>query len=123
MRLKNGEVCLDWPLANHILTQGWYYNDGSMHQAIDMRALVGTPVLAAEDGTVEIVYHWNGKRTQGDTNSYGNMVKIRHANWNIVFIPSIVLSFIDDTYNRKHLVFSLTTFLNAKKRRSILLLK
>ena len=33
----------------------------------------------------------------------------------IVFIPSIVLSFIDDTYNRKHLVFSLTTFLKAKK--------
>lgn len=82
MRLKNGEVCLDWPLANHILTQGWFYNDGSTHQAIDMRALVGTPVMAAEDGTVEIVYHWNGKRTQGDTNSYGNMVKIRHANWN-----------------------------------------
>ena len=82
MRLKNGEVCLDWPLANHILTQGWFYNDGSTHQAIDMRALVGTPVMSAEDGTVEIVYHWNGKRTQGDTNSYGNMVKIRHANWN-----------------------------------------
>lgn len=34
------------------------------------------------NGTVEIVYRWNGKRTQGDTNSYGNMVKIRHANWN-----------------------------------------
>lgn len=82
MRLKNGEVCLGWPLSQHILTQGWYYNDGSLHQAIDMRAIVGTPVMAAEDGTVEIVYHWNGKRTQGDTNSYGNMVKIRHANWN-----------------------------------------
>ena len=82
MRLKNGEVCLGWPLSQHILTQGWYYNDGSLHQAIDMRAIVGTPVMAAEEGTVEIVYHWNGKRTQGDTNSYGNMVKIRHANWN-----------------------------------------
>ena len=82
MRLKNGEVCLGWPLAQHILTQGWFYNDGTLHQAIDMRAAVGTPVFAAEDGTVEIVYHWNGKRTQGDTNSYGNMVKIRHANWN-----------------------------------------
>ena len=82
MRLKNGEVCLGWPLAQHILTQGWFYNDGTLHQAIDMRAAVGTPVLAAEDGTVEIVYLWNGKRTQGDTNSYGNMVKIRHANWN-----------------------------------------
>lgn len=82
MRLKNGEACLGWPLSQHILTQGWYYNDGSLHQAIDMRAIVGTPVMAAEEGTVEIVYHWNGKRTQGDTNSYGNMVKIRHANWN-----------------------------------------
>ena len=82
MRLKNGEVCLGWPLAQHILTQGWFYNDGTLHQAIDMRAAVGTPVFAAEDGTVEIVYHWNGKRTQGDTNSYGNMIKIRHANWN-----------------------------------------
>lgn len=64
MRLKNGEVCLGWPLSKHILTQGWYYNDGSLHQAIDMRAIVGTPVMAAEEGTVEIVYHWNGKRTQ-----------------------------------------------------------
>lgn len=82
MRLSNGEVLLRWPLAQHIITQGWYYNDGSLHQAIDMRAIVGTPVMAAEEGTVEIVYRWNGKRTQGDTNSYGNMIKIRHANWN-----------------------------------------
>lgn len=50
MRLKNGEVCLGWPLAQHILTQGWYYNDGGLHQAIDMRAIVGTPVMAAEEG-------------------------------------------------------------------------
>lgn len=50
MRLKNGEVCLGLPLAWHVLTQGWYYNDGSLHQAIDMRAIVGTPVMAAEEG-------------------------------------------------------------------------
>lgn len=81
MRLKNGEVCLAWPLSNHIITQGYYYNDGSIHKAIDMRAAVGTPVFAAEDGDVTIVYHWNGIRTQGDTNSYGNMVKIKHAPW------------------------------------------
>ena len=30
MRLSNGEVLLRWPLAQHIITQGWYYNDGSM---------------------------------------------------------------------------------------------
>ena len=68
-------------MSNHIITQGYYYNDGSIHKAIDMRAIAGTPVFAAEDGDVTIVYHWNGIRTQGDTNSYGNMVKIKHAPW------------------------------------------
>ena len=81
MLLKNGELLLGWPLANHIITQGYYYNDGSIHRAIDMRAIVGTPVAASEDGEVTIVYHWNGIRTQGDTNSYGNMVKLKHDNW------------------------------------------
>ena len=81
MLLKNGELLLGWPLANHIITQGYYYNDGSIHRAIDMRAIVGTPVAAAEDGEITIVYHWNGIRTQGDTNSYGNMVKLKHDSW------------------------------------------
>ena len=26
MRLKNGEVCFRWPLAQHIITAGWLYN-------------------------------------------------------------------------------------------------
>ena len=38
MRLKNGEVLLRWPLSTHILTAGWTYNDGSAHNAIDLRA-------------------------------------------------------------------------------------
>ena len=79
MRLKNGEVCFGWPLAQHVITAGWKYNSGALHRAIDLRALVGTPVFAAEDGTVRVVYHWNGRVTQGDTNSYGNMVKIEHT--------------------------------------------
>ena len=79
MRLKNGEVCFGWPLAQHVITAGWKYNSGTLHRAIDFRALVGTPVFAAEDGTVRVVYHWNGRVTQGDTNSYGNMVKIEHT--------------------------------------------
>ena len=37
MRLSNGEVLLAWPLAQHIITQGWFYNDGSLHQAVDLR--------------------------------------------------------------------------------------
>ena len=81
MRLSNGDVLLRWPLAQHIITAGWLYNDGSLHRALDFRAAVGTPVYAAEGGTVAIAYHWNGKRTQGDINSYGNMVKLRHADY------------------------------------------
>ena len=30
---------------------------------------------------METAYHWSGKRTQGDTNSYGNMVKLRHTTY------------------------------------------
>ena len=60
MRLKNGEVLFIWPLVMHIITAGWTYNDGSAHNAIDLRAAVGTPVYAAEDGTVNWVQHWHG---------------------------------------------------------------
>ena len=81
MRLKNEEALLHWPLAQHIITAGWLYNDGSLHRALDFRAAAGTPVYAAEGGTVAIAYHWNGKRTQGDTNSYGNMIKLRHTTY------------------------------------------
>ena len=60
MRLENGEVLLRWPLAQHIITAGWTYNDGSAHNAIDLRAAVGTPVYAAEDGTVDQRQVWDG---------------------------------------------------------------
>ena len=53
MRLSNKEVLFAWPLAAHTITAGWYYSDGKLHRAIDLRAAVGTPVCAAEDGTVE----------------------------------------------------------------------
>ena len=78
MRLKNGEVLFIWPLVLHILTAGWTYNDGSAHNAIDLRAAVGTPVYAAEGGTVDQVQAWDG-RTKSGMQSYGNMVRIRHA--------------------------------------------
>lgn len=78
MRLKNGDVLFIWPLALHIITAGWTYNDGSAHNAIDLRAAVGTPVYAAEDGTVDQVQAWDG-RTKTGMQSYGNMVRIRHA--------------------------------------------
>ena len=47
MRLSNGEVLLAWPLASHIITAGWTYNDGGAHNAIDLRAALKTPVYAA----------------------------------------------------------------------------
>lgn len=82
MRLSNGEVLLHWPLDLHVLTQGWYYNDGSLHQAIDLRTQNGTdykrPVYAAEDGTVDQVQNWDG-HTKTGMQSYGNMIRIKHA--------------------------------------------
>ena len=81
MRLSNGEVLFAWPLAAHTITAGWYYSDGKLHRAIDLRAAVGTPVYAAEDGTVDWVQAWNGHSTSGDQ-SYGNLVRICHADYN-----------------------------------------
>ena len=80
MRLSNGEVLFSWPLATHTITAGWYYSDGKLHRAIDLRAAVGTPVYAAEDGTVDWVQAWDGRSTSGNQ-SYGNLVRIRHADY------------------------------------------
>lgn len=81
MRLSNGEVLFSWPLSAHTITAGWFYSDGTLHRAIDMRAAVGTPVYAAEDGTVDWVQAWDGHSTSGNQ-SYGNVVRIHHAEYN-----------------------------------------
>lgn len=82
MRLSNGEVLLHWPLDLHVLTQGWYYNDGSLHQAADWRTQNGTdykrPVYSAEEGTVDQTQNWDG-HTKTGMQSYGNMIRIKHA--------------------------------------------
>lgn len=80
--LSNGERQFAWPLKTHLITAGWYYSDGSKHRALDFRAAEGTPVYAAESGTVTIARRWSGKVTTGDTNSYGNLVRIQHDNYN-----------------------------------------
>ena len=80
MRTKTGEVIFLWPLATHTITAGWYYSDGKLHRAIDLRAAVGTPVYAAEDGTVDWVQTWNGHTTTG-SQSYGNLIRIRHSDY------------------------------------------
>lgn len=84
MRLKNDIVIFNWPLIRHILTQGMYSSTGKWHGAIDLRCTWdGTTeqeVYAAEDGTVNWVQDWDGKTITG-MQSYGNGVKIRHADY------------------------------------------
>ena len=80
MRLSNGDVLLAWPLASHIITAGWTYNDGSAHNAIDLRAALKTPVYAAEDGTVTQTQIWDGVTRTG-MQSYGVMFRIQHADY------------------------------------------
>lgn len=81
MRKNNGDVLLQWPLEQHIITAGWTYNNGSAHNALDFRAAVCTPVYAAEDGVVNQVQSWDGKTKTG-MQSYGNMIRIKHNNYN-----------------------------------------
>ena len=80
MRLSNGEVLLAWPLASHIITAGWTYNDGIAHNAIDLRAALKTPVYAAEDGTVTQTQLWDGVTKTG-MQSYGVMCRVKHADY------------------------------------------
>ena len=80
MRLSNGDVLLAWPLASHIITAGWTYNNGSAHNAIDLRAALKTPVYAAEDGTVTQTQLWDGVTKTG-MQSYGVMCRIQHADY------------------------------------------
>lgn len=80
MRLSNGDVLFAWPLASHVITAGWTYNDNKAHNAIDLRAALKTPVYAAEDGTVDWTQDWD-KRTTTGMMSYGTGVRIRHADY------------------------------------------
>jgi GH25 family lysozyme M1 (1,4-beta-N-acetylmuramidase) len=80
MRLSNGNVLFSWPLAAHVITAGWTYNDGSAHNAIDLRAAFKTPVYAAEDGTVTQTQIWDGVTKTG-MQSYGVMCCVKHADY------------------------------------------
>ncbi|MGB3615587.1 MAG: peptidoglycan DD-metalloendopeptidase family protein, partial [Elainellaceae cyanobacterium] len=62
-----------WP-ASGLLTSGYGWRWGRMHQGIDVAAPVGTPIVAAAPGVIEFS-GWN-------SGGYGNMVDIRHPDGN-----------------------------------------
>ena len=65
-----------WPVPeNFEVTQRY----SAEHSAWDIGAAAGTPVVAADDGTVTVTQKWNGLVTEGDDNSYGHMVQITLA--------------------------------------------
>lgn len=84
MRLGNGEVLLAWPLEQHSLTAGMYYENGAAHNAIDLACRWGSDtakqVCAAEAGRVVWVQQWDG-HTKTGVQSYGNAVRIRHGDY------------------------------------------
>lgn len=59
-----------WPLQNVDVSSHYGNRGRKFHQGVDLRAHVGTPVLAANDGVVVYV----GSRIRG----YGRMVVIKH---------------------------------------------
>lgn len=65
-----------WPVPEHFEVTQRY---SAEHSAWDIGAAAGTPVVAADDGTVTVTQKWNGLVTKGDNNSYGHMVQITHA--------------------------------------------
>jgi murein DD-endopeptidase MepM/ murein hydrolase activator NlpD len=78
-----------WPVSNPVITQGfgvtisskYFYNIGRYktpsHNGIDLKASIGTPIYAAEDGEVIAVGNQDLYCYKG---AYGKFVVIRHYN-------------------------------------------
>ena len=80
---SNGEWLFDWPVdGKATLTRG-FINDGNgidiVTNAVQTSGL--KPIYASEAGTVDQLQYWDGKTKTG-MQSYGNMVRIRHNNYN-----------------------------------------
>ncbi|HVN27844.1 MAG TPA: M23 family metallopeptidase [Candidatus Binataceae bacterium] len=58
-----------WPVAQGTISSGYGIRNGTMHDGVDIAAPLGTPVHAAESGTV--IY-------AGRLRGYGNVIIVRH---------------------------------------------
>jgi LysM repeat protein len=66
--LIQGTGTFVWPITSRRITQGYWYG----HQAIDVSAVEGSPVIASDTGTVT----WAGWNAYG----YGNLIVVNHGN-------------------------------------------
>ena len=87
-RLSNGEVLMNWPVADHRITAGWTYSDGSAHRALDFGVPEGTPIIAPEDAQVNWLQYWDGKTKTGNQ-SYGNSLKLLHAPYSMKTLETL----------------------------------
>ena len=58
-----------WPVSHGVVSSGFGVRNGAMHDGVDISAPVGTPVYAADSGTVIFC---------GKLHGYGNTVIVRH---------------------------------------------
>jgi murein DD-endopeptidase MepM/ murein hydrolase activator NlpD len=59
-----------WPVAAGMVCSPFGMRNGAMHDGVDIAAPAGTPVYAADDGTVIFAGHLHG---------YGNVVIVQHS--------------------------------------------
>jgi lipoprotein NlpD len=59
-----------WPVTAGVVCSPFGMRNGAMHQGVDISAPAGTPIYAADDGTVIFV---------GQLHGYGNVVIVQHS--------------------------------------------
>ena len=68
--IKSPEILFSWPVKGEVIKKYGKQNDGKFYDAINIKANLGTPILAAMDG--EVAYAGN------ELKGYGNIIIIKH---------------------------------------------